>query len=107
MTTAAVPGAPATTAVSPGTAFAAAFAIHGDRTEVSYDYTITDAFKPDRPKPRITVRRLLKRRRAESEITSYWCESGPSPDQAAATTESGLRREAAFQAGTAQARVHP
>jgi capsid protein len=100
-------GAPATTAVSPGTAFAAAFAAHGDRTEVTYDYTITDAFKPDRPKPRLTVRRLLKRRRVDSDVTSFWCESGPTPEQAAAVAESGLRREAAFQTGIAQARVYP
>ena len=35
----------ATATVSPGTAFATAFAAHGDRTEVAYDYTITDAHK--------------------------------------------------------------
>ncbi len=107
MTTATFPGAPATTAVSPGTAFAAAFATQGERTHVTYDYTITDAHKPDRPKPRLTVRGLLKRRRAESETASFWCERSPSADQAAVVTESGLRREAAFQPGVAQARVCP
>jgi hypothetical protein len=107
MTTATVPGAPATTALSPGTAFAAAFATHGERTEVTYDYTITDAHKPDRPKPRLTVRRLLKTRRAESETVSHWCERGPGPDEAAAVAEAGLRREAAFQSGVTRARVYP
>jgi len=91
---------------SPGTAFAAAFAIHGEHTRVTYDYTITDAHRPDRPKPRLTVRGLLKRRPAEGEIT-FWCEGSPSPGQAAAVTESGLRREAAFQPGVARAGVHP
>jgi hypothetical protein len=97
----------ATATVSPGAAFAAAFAAHGDRTEVVYDYTITDAHKPDRPKPRLTVRGLLKRRLVETEVTSFWCERGPDQAQAAAVADSGLRREAAFQPGVAQARVHP
>jgi hypothetical protein len=97
----------ATATVSPGAAFAAAFAAHGDRTEVVYDYTITDAHKPDRPKPRLTVRGLLKRRPVQAEVTSFWCERGPDQAQAAAVTDSGLRREAAFQPGVARARVHP
>ena len=107
MATATYPAATATATVSPGTAFATAFAAHGERTRVSYDYTITDAHKPDRPKPRLTVRGLLKQHPAEQEITSFWCEGSPAPEQAAAVPESGLRREAAFQAGVAQARVHP
>jgi hypothetical protein len=107
LATATFPATAATAAVSPGTAFAAAFAAHGERTRVTYDYTITDAHKPDRPKPRLTVRGLLKRRPAQTETTTLWCEGSPSPEQAAAVTESGLRREAAFQAGMAQARVHP
>jgi hypothetical protein len=104
MTTAA---SPATATASPGAAFAAAFATHAERTEVRYDYTITDAHKPDRPKPRLTVRGLLKRRFAAAEVTSYWCESGPGPDQAVAVTDSELRREAAFRPRVAEARLHP
>jgi hypothetical protein len=92
---------------SPGAAFAAAFAADAERTEVVYAYTITDAHKPDRPKPRLTVRGLLKRRPVQAETTSFWCERGPSPEQLAAVAESDLRREAAFQPGVAQARVHP
>jgi hypothetical protein len=107
MALATLPGVPAETAVSPGTAFAAAFATSGERTEVTYDYTITDAHKPDRPKPRLTVRGLLKRRPVETDVLSYWCESSPSPGQAAAVTEHELRREAAFRSGVAQARVYP
>jgi hypothetical protein len=97
----------ATATVSPGTAFATAFAAHGEHTEVVYDYTVTDAHKPDRPKPRLTVRGLLKRRPVEAEVVSYWCENPPTGDQAAAVTESDLRREAAFQPGVAQARLYP
>lgn len=99
--------AAATTTLSPGTAFAAAFAADGERTRVTYDYTITDAHKPDRPKPRLTVRGLLKRRRADNEITSFWREGRPSPQHAATVTDSGLRREAAFRFGVALARVYP
>ena len=104
MTTA--PPVTATAAVSPGAAFAAAFAAHGNRTEVSYDYTITDAHKPDRPKPRLTVRGLLKRRPVETEVTSFWCERGPDRAQAS-VTDGELRREAAFRPGVVQARVYP
>lgn len=93
--------------MSPGAAFAAAFAAHGERTEVVYDYTITDAHKPDRPKPRLTVRGLLKRRPVETDELSFWCERGPTQAQRAAVAESGLRREAAFQSGVEQARLHP
>src|SRR5215831_1124709 len=107
MATATYSAVTATATVSPGTAFATVFAAHGERTRVSYDYTITDAHKPDRPKPRLTVRGLLKRHPAEQEITSFWCEGSPAPEQAAAVAESGLRREAAFQSGVAQARVYP
>jgi hypothetical protein len=104
MTTAALP---ATAEVSPGTAFAAAFAMQGKNTEVAYDYTITSAHKPDRPMPRLTVRRLLKRRLVDSEDITYWCEHRPSAEQAAMVTESGLRREAAFQPGVTRTHVYP
>jgi hypothetical protein len=97
----------ATATASPGAAFAAAFAVHAERTEVSYDYTITSAHKPDRPKPRITVPRVLKRRYVAADEISYWCESAPSPGQAQAVTDSGLRREAAFRPGVARARLYP
>jgi hypothetical protein len=97
----------ATATASPGTAFAAAFAAHGEHTEVVYDYTVTDAHKPDRPKPRLTVRGLLKRRPVDADVVSYWCESPPTQDQAAAVSESDLRREAAFQPGVARARLYP
>src|SRR5215813_5081445 len=107
MSTATIPGAPATTAASPGTVFAEAFAVHGEQTLVSYDYTITDAHKPDRPRPRLTVRGLLKRQPVSGEVITYWCERNLSPEQAATVTDAGLRREAAFRSGVAQARVYP
>src|SRR5512142_1188690 len=97
----------ATATMSPGAAFAAAFAAYGEHTEVVYDYTVTDAHKPDRPKPRLTVRGLLKRQPAPDEVTWFWTEGRSSPQQSAAVSEAGLRREAAFRFGVAQARVHP
>lgn len=99
--------ASAATTMSPGTAFARAFADDGERTEVNYDYTITDAHKPDRPKPRLTVRGLLKRRPVESEVTRFWREGRSGSQETAAVTESGLRREAAFRFSVAEARVYP
>lgn len=106
MTTEALP-ITATTTESPGTAFAAAYGRYGKRAEVKYDYTITDAHKPDRPVPRLTVRGLLKRRRAASDVISFWSEHSPSPEQAAAVTDSHLRREAAFGPRVERARVYP
>jgi hypothetical protein len=103
----AVPGDAAATALSPGAAFAAAFAADAEHTQVSYDYTITDAHKPDRPKPRLTVRGLLKRRRVQTDSITYWREHRSSPEQAAGVTESALRREAAFQSGVARAQLYP
>ena len=100
---------PATAAatMSPGTAFACAFARDGERTQVNYDYTITDAHKPDRPKARLTVRGLLKRRPVETEVTRFWREGRADSRDAAAVTDSDLRREAAFRFSVEEARVHP
>jgi hypothetical protein len=99
--------AAAVTTLSPGAAFARAFAADGEAARVSYDYTITDAHKPDRPKPRLTVRGLLKRRRVDADVTQYWCEGRAPGEDAAAVTDAGLRREATFRFGVAQARVYP
>lgn len=93
--------------LSPGAAFARAFAADGERAQVSYDYTITDAHRPDRPKPRLTVRGLLKRRPVTAEVTRFWCEGRTGAQEAAAVTDAGLRREATFRFGVAEARVYP
>jgi hypothetical protein len=97
---------PATT-LSPGAAFARAFAADGADTQVTYDYTITDAHKPDRPKPRLTVRRLLKRRRVEGDVVQFWCEGRAEAGEAAGVTDVELRREAGFRFGVAQAHISP
>jgi hypothetical protein len=98
---------PAAQGLSPGAAFARAFASDGERAGVSFDYTITDAHKPDRPKPRLTVRGLLKRQPVTADLTRFWREGRNSAQQAAAVTDSGLRREATFRFTVAEAGVHP
>lgn len=98
---------PAEPGLSPGAAFARAFAADGEAAQVSYEYTITDAHKPDRPKPRLSVRSLLKRRLVTDDVTQIWCEGQASAQEAATVTDAGLRREAAFRFGVTQARVYP
>lgn len=93
--------------VSPGTAFAQAFAADGERTLLNYEYNITDAHNPGRPKPRLTVRGLLKKHLVDPGITRFWCEGAVSSEEAATVSDSGLRREAAFRSGVAEAQVYP
>src|SRR6185437_2275970 len=108
ISTAAMSGTtPAAPGLSPGAAFARAFAAHGEAAQVSYEYTITDAHKPDRPKPRLSVRSLLKRCPVTADVTQIWCEGRASAEESAAVTDAGLRREAALRFGVAQARVYP
>lgn len=111
MSTAPVSTAPAQVSaahgLSPGAAFARAFAADGERTEVSYDYTITDAHKPNRPKPRLAMRGLLQRQPVTAEVTRFWREGRTDAQLAAAVTDAGLRREATFRFGVAEARVYP
>jgi hypothetical protein len=92
---------------SPGTVFAEAFARSGEQTEVTFDYTITDAHKPGRVKPRLTVRSLIKKRPVEADTITYWQESRPTAEEAAAVTTAASRRESAFQFGVAQAEIRP
>lgn len=93
--------------LSPGETFARAFAESGERAEVHFDFTITDAFQPTKDRPRVTVRNLLRKRPATGATTRFWSESRPPVKEAARVTESGLRREAAFRFGMSEAAVHP
>ena len=66
-----------TAILSPGEAFAQAFARDGARAEVHFDFTITDAFKPTQDRPRLTVRNLFKERPVSADVTRYWQETRP------------------------------
>ncbi|MGY0235376.1 family 3 encapsulin nanocompartment shell protein [Longispora urticae] len=93
--------------LTPGQAFARAFAKDGDRAEVAFDFTITDAFQPTKDRPRVTVRNLFRKRPAPDGPVRFWTESRPTAAEAARVHESGLRREAAFRSGVAEAGTQP
>jgi hypothetical protein len=93
---------------SPGTLFARAYAKEGAAARVTFDFTITEAFMPTKDRPRVTVRNLLKQQRPSSmDPVKVWVESRPAAGEAAAVSESKLRREAAFHFGTAEFQVSP
>lgn len=92
--------------ISPGEAFAQAFASAGERAGVTFDYTVTDAFQPTKERPRVTVRNLFKKIPLPGDVARFWCEDRPAGD-AGAVHEADLRREAAFRFGMTQARVYP
>jgi hypothetical protein len=98
---------PSDRSLSPGQAFARAYAADGEKAEVHFDFTITDAFQPTKDRPRVTVRNLLKKRPVEGEETRFWSESRPPAGEVAMVAESALRREAAFRFGMSSAQVHP
>ena len=89
---------------SPGELFAQAYAQHGERAEVHFDYTITDAFQPGKERPRWTVRNLFNKRPVppDTDTVRTWCESRPAAGEAERVRESDLRREAAFRFGMAK-----
>ncbi|MFI9502851.1 family 3 encapsulin nanocompartment shell protein [Nocardia sp. NPDC052566] len=95
------------TEMSPGEAFARAYAKEGETAEVTFDFTITDAFQPTKDRPRVTVRNLFKKRPADEGGTRYWAERRPAAGEAESVRESGLRREAAFRFETARSEAHP
>ncbi|GAA4669780.1 family 3 encapsulin nanocompartment shell protein [Phytohabitans rumicis] len=107
MTTAAIPTPRVSTDVSPGQLFAQAFAADPTSADVRFDYTITDAFRPTKERPRVTVRNLFRKRPVDMDPVRFWCETRPDADEAETVHESDLRREAAFRFGMAEAQVHP
>jgi hypothetical protein len=106
MSTDTIPSTADTATLSPGQAFARAFA-NDPAAEVRFDYTITEAFQPTQDRPRVTVRNLLRKRPVDEDTVRFWSESRPGAAQAGTVTESDLRREAAFRFGMAQARLYP
>lgn len=96
-----------TSTLSPGEAFARAFAKDGRNAEVHFDFTITDAFKPTQDRPRLTVRNLFKKRPVDADVTRFWQETRPAKEEAAKVHEAELRQEATFKFGIGEARVYP
>lgn len=92
---------------SSGEVFAKAFLEQGANTEVQFDYTITEAFKPTQDRPRLMVSQLFKKRLIEEQTSRFWSESRPPQDEASGIFEGGLRQEATFRFGTSEATVRP
>jgi hypothetical protein len=98
---------PADPGLTPGQAFARAFATDPKSAAVSFDYSITEAHEPTKDRPRLTVRNLLKVRTVEDDVVRFWTETRPDTGDAGAVRDAGVRREAAFRFGMAEAGVHP
>ncbi|WP_214325669.1 family 3 encapsulin nanocompartment shell protein [Nonomuraea sediminis] len=92
---------------SPGQLFAQAYAGDPENAQVSFDYTITEAHEPTKDRPRLTVRNLLRVVPVEGDGARFWTESPPSEEERQAVRDSGVRREAAFRFGMAEAKVQP
>lgn len=64
--------------LSTGEKFARAFVKGGDKTEVHYDFTITEEFKPGKNRPRIAmVSWVMIRRLTDKDSIHYWSERRP------------------------------
>lgn len=94
-------------APSSGEQFARAFREQGASTEVRFDFTITEAFKPTLERPRLMVSQLFKKRLVDQEVNRYWTESRPPKEEAAKIVEGQLRQEATFRFGMNEATIRP
>lgn len=93
--------------LSSGETFARAFVASGPNTEVHFDYTITEAFKPTQDRPRLMVSQLFRKRRIDTPTSRFWSESRPPAGQTGDVFEGTLRQEATFRFGTSEAVVRP
>lgn len=92
---------------SSGEIFAKTFIEQGPNTEVHFDYTITESFKPTQDRPRLMVSQLFRKRLVEEPRSRFWSESRPPRDETAGIFEGQLRQEATFRFGTSEATVRP
>ncbi|HET9621237.1 MAG TPA: family 3 encapsulin nanocompartment shell protein [Kofleriaceae bacterium] len=92
--------------ITPGQAFAAAFASAGTSARVDFPTTITDAFPGFKRRPRIAMRALFKIVKAEGPEASYALETRPTEGTARVRDE-GLRLEAGFEFHLAKAALRP
>ena len=94
-------------APSTGEVFARAFAEQGPATEVRFDFTITESFKPTQDRPRLMVSQLFRKRLVEHKTNQFWSESRPPKVQTGGIAEADLRQEATFRFGMAEGTVRP
>jgi len=63
--------------LSTGQRFAKEFISNGMKTEVHYDFTITEEFKPADHRPRLMVSRVIQKRKVQGDSCAYWSENRP------------------------------
>lgn len=97
----------ASEAPSSGDLFARAFLERGPETEVRFDFTITESFKPTQDRPRLMVSQLFKKRLVDQTVNHFWAESRPPKAQTAGIVEGELRQEATFRFGMGEGTVRP
>ena len=68
---------------TPGERFAQAFLAHPEQAQVDFDFTLSDAFQPTNDRPRLTVRNLFRKQRADAGTVRSWFENRPAADEAA------------------------
>lgn len=93
--------------LSSGEQFARAFLELGPRTEVHFDFTITEAFKPTQDRPRLMVSQLFRKRLVEETTSQFWAESRPPKTETTGIFEGVLRQEATFRFGVGEGTVRP
>jgi hypothetical protein len=96
-----------TPSASAGEQFAKAFAEHSAKTEVHFDFTITESFKPTQDRPRLMVSQLFRKRQVSATAHRIWSESRPLADEAGNITEGRLRQEATFRFGSDECTLRP
>jgi hypothetical protein len=89
---------------TPGEQFARAFLAGLEHARVDFGFTLSDAFQPTNDRPRLTVRNLFRKQRADSGTVRSWYETRPGAD---ATAWEGRLREAAFRFSVAEYGVRP
>ncbi|WCM86619.1 hypothetical protein M5C98_14660 [Acidovorax sp. NCPPB 3576] len=94
-------------ALSSGEQFAQAYLAKGEQTEVHFDFTITEAFKPTQDRPRLMVSQLFRKRLVSETHNRFWSESRPPKVETGDIHEGDLRQEATFRFGMGEGIVRP
>lgn len=89
---------------TPGEQFARAFCADPEKARVDFDFTLSDAFQPTNDRPRLTVRNLFRKQRADGGKVRSWLENRPGTDE---TTRERALREASFRFSVAEYGVRP